>query len=416
MAHYSVYTGDMTANTWEQDFSPLVLAPPLPGADISLWRVMGKLADGTNPRKYEWIEEETTTYTAATAEALDTTETEITWASGALAAAGVRAGTLLKNATQRDKVEVIEVVSVDSATVTTVLRDKFGFVTGYGSGESTGETHDSGDVFEIVNYSNFEGSDAPSVGTDYVYYAIRDRTPKENYYSLLSDFANISGSDLVTEYRGAHPDNWGYQVMGLQQRLERQFERTLFHSGQKKRSSSQRGSMGGLLWYATQTASSTAGTYDGTDEAFSYEVWDDGVKTLFEANEDIEMGNLVTLIPIDGLQYTAYIHESAQRSAYLDTEIRGLHCKGLQSTMMEKAIPLVPCRHMPSDSFMVINLSAVRVHFLQGRALKIYTSPLGDNMADRQGQRWVSEMSLEVHRPTENIFYHDDITSWTRPV
>jgi len=412
MAHISAYTGDFTANTWEQDFSPLVLAPPLPGADIALWPIVGKMADGTNPRKLEWIEEETTTYTAACGEAIDTTETEITWASGALAAAGVRAGTLLKNATDRTLKEIIEVTSVDDSTTTTVVRDKFGFVSGSGGG-TTGEAHDSGDVFEIVNISEFEGS-APTVTSDY--FAVRDRTPKENYYTLMSDFTNISGSDLVTEYRGAHPDNWGYQVQGLVQRLERQFERTLMTSGQKARSSTERGAMGGLLWYAQLAAATTAGTFDTTDEAFSYEVWDDGVKTLFNVNQDIEMGNLITLMPVDGIQYSAYIHESAQRSVYMDSEIRGLHCKALQSTMMSKPIPLVPCRHMPSDSFMIINLSAVRVHFLQGRALKIYTSPLGDNLADRQAQRWLSELTLEVHRSTENIFYHDDISSWTRPV
>jgi len=413
MAHISAYTGDFTANTWEQDFSPLVLAPPLPGADIALWPIVGKLADGTNPRKLEWIEEETSTYTAATAEALDTTETEITWASGALAAAGIRAGTLLKNATDRTLKEIIEVVSVDNSTTTTVLRDKFGFVTGFGSGETTGEAHDSGDVFEIVNISEFEGS-APTVTSDY--FAVRDRVVGYNYYTIMSDFTNISGSDLVTEYRGAHPDNWGYQVQGLVQRLERQFERTLMTSGSKARSATQRGSMGGLLWYAQQTASTTAGTFDTTDEAFSYEVWDDGVKTLFEVNGDIEDGNLITLMPVDGIQYSAYIHESAQRAVYMDSEIRGLHCKALQSTMMSKPIPIVPCRHMPSDSFMILNLSAIRVHFLQGRALKIFNSPMGDNLADRQAQRWLSELTLEVHRPTENIFYHDDISSWTRPV
>ena len=415
MAHYSAYTGDFTANTWEQDFSPLVLAPPLPGADIALWPILGKMADGTNPRKLEWIEEETTVNTVALTTNIDsTTETGITATAGHLAAAGVRAGTLLKNATQRDKKEVIEVVSVDSSTTLTVIRDKYGFVSGVATGTTgTGEAHTSGDTFEIINISEFEGS-APTVTSDY--FAIRDRVVGVNYYTIMSDFTNISGSDLVTQYRGAHPDNWGYQVQGLIQRLERQFERTVMTSGGKERSASERGAMGGLLWFAQQTASTTAGTFDTTDEAFSYEVWDDGVKTLFNVNGDIEDGNLVTLLPVDGIQYSAYIHESAQRAVYMDSEVRGLHCKALQSTMMSKPIPLIPCRHMPSDSFMILNLSAVRVHFLQGRALKIFTSPMGDNLADRQAQRWLSELTLEVHRPTENIFYHDDISSWTRPV
>jgi hypothetical protein len=410
MGHYSIYTGDMTANTYEQDFSPLVLAPPLPGADISVWPLVGKMTDGTNPRKFEWIEEEVSAITGAIGEDMDTTETDWTWASGALAGMGARAGMLIKNATDRTKVEVIEITSVDSTTATTVVRDKFGFVSGSGGG-TTGETHTSGDTFEIVNYSNFEGS-APTVTSDS--FVIRDRAAAYNYYSLIDDWTNISGSDLATEYRGAHPDNWGYQIQGLVQRLDRQFERTLMHSGQKARSSTERGSMGGLLWFATQSTQTSAGMYDGTDETFSYEVWDDGVKALFEANGDIEDGELVTLIPVAGLQVAAYIHESSQTGEYMNELVRGLRCTSLQSTLQSKPIPLVPVRHMPSDSFMIVNLAACRIHFLEGRALKIYTSPLGDNLADRQAQRYLSEMTLECHRPTENIFYHDDLT-YTRP-
>ena len=98
----------------------------------------------------------------------------------------------------------------------------------------------------------------------------------------------------------------------------------------------------------------------------------------------------------------------------MDAEVRGLHCKALQSTLMGKPIPLIPVAHMPSDAFMIVNLNAIRVHFLRGRALKIYNSPLGDALADRQAQRWLSELSLECYRSTDNIYYHRAVT-YTRP-
>ena len=56
----SWYTGDATARTYEDDFSPLVLAPPMPGGELSLWPIVGKMVDGHEPTALEWIEEELT--------------------------------------------------------------------------------------------------------------------------------------------------------------------------------------------------------------------------------------------------------------------------------------------------------------------------------------------------------------------
>jgi hypothetical protein len=100
MGHLSWYTGDATANTFLQDFSPLVMTPPLPGADIALWPIVGKLADGTEVEKLEWIEEELTQITISGTEGSgdgwnSTTDTEWDFTAGQCAKAGIRAGALL---------------------------------------------------------------------------------------------------------------------------------------------------------------------------------------------------------------------------------------------------------------------------------------------------------------------------------
>lgn len=413
MAHQSWYTGDATANTWVQDFSPLVLAPPLPGAEISLWPIVGKMVDGTEPTKLEWIEEEVSQITLSGTEGSgdgwnSTKDTTWDFTAGECAAAGLRAGALLKNSTDRTKDEVILVTTVSTNTVT-VTRDYGGFVSGSGGG-TTGEAHDETSTFEIIGYLNFEGSTVTHSDN----FVKRDRTPCCNYYSLLDDWSQISASDLVRIYRGSSPDNWGYQLNGLKQRLDRQFEKHLINSPLVARSSSDYGSMGGLLWYATQTTGASSNSYITDSVTFDYEDFDDGMKYLYDQGTLDQGADIICLMPPAGIQVAAYIHESAQRADYISETVRGLRCTTLMSTITGDRVPLVPCRNIPSDSFMLLNLNALRIHFLEGRALSVYSQEVGENLNDYRAARLVSEMSMEFHRPVDNCYFHTGVT-YTRP-
>lgn len=409
MAHKSWYTGDATANTWVQDFSPLVMAPAFPGGDIAVWPIIGKLADGTEPTKFEWIEEPLTQIYFTIAEDMDTTETGLDVTTADVAKVGLRPGALLKNITDRTKDEIMLVTAMADADTATVVRDYGGFVSGSGGG-TTGQTHTSADTFEVVGYIQYEGSSI-AAGT-YDQFPKRDRTPCYNYYSLIDEAPiPVSGSDLVRIYRGSSPDNWGYQLNGIQDRMQRVLERHLWDSPLKARGASAQGSMGGLRWYATQTSGSQ---YVTTSETFSYEVWDDGMKYLYGQGSLGNGGDIVCLMPPTGVQYAAYIHESAQRGEYISETVRGLRCTTLMSTITGTRVPIVPCLNMPSDSFMLLNLNAVRVHFLEGRALAVYNKEVGENMDDYRAARLISEMTLEFHRPTDNCYYHTSVT-YTRP-
>jgi hypothetical protein len=406
MAHLSPwYTGSATANTFPQDFSPLVMAPPLPGADIALWPILSKMADGTEPTKFEWIEEPRVAITFTIAEDMDTTETGLDITTADVATAGVRAGALVKNVTDRTKKEIMLVSTMADADTATVVRDYGGYVSGSGGG-TTGEAHTSGDTFEIIDYLNFEGSSI-AAGT-YDKFASRNRAPQFNYYSLLDDATvGVSASDLVRNYRGSSPDNWGFQLMGIKDRLEQQFERTVIDSPQKARGASDQGSMGGLRWYATQTTGDQDVT---TAEQFDYDVFDAGMEYLYNQGSIDGGADIVCLLPPRGLRVAGKIHESAMRGEYVSETVRGMRCTSLMSSINGDRVPLVPVRNLPSDSFMLVNLSAIRIHFLVGRALAVYTKDIGDNLDDYRRARLLSELTMEFHRPQDNCYYHTGIT------
>jgi len=399
------------------------MAPPIPGGDIALWPIIGKLADGGEPSKFEWIEEALTPNTFTIGEDMDTTEVGLDITSAAIAkAAGLRAGAVIRNISDRTGRELMLVTAMAEADTATVVRDFGGYVTGTvgsdgtmtGDG-ATGETHTSGNTFEIVGYHVYEGSSIKA-GT-YDYMALRNRTPKFNYYSRIDDFTKVTADDLVRTYRGANPDNWGYQLNGIKIKLEQTLERHLLLSGRIPQTDAVGGygAMGGLVWYGMKEyGMATAGAYASGAITFSYEAFDDGVKYIYEAGGLNGSYDLVCIMPPAGVQYAAYIHESAMRGEYVSETVRGLRCTTLMSTITGERIPIIPARNMPSDSFMLLNLNAVRVHFLQGRALTVYNKEVGENLDDYRAARLISQMTLEFQRPTENCYFHTAVT-YTRP-
>ena len=410
MAHSAIYTGTMTASTWVQDFSPLVLAPPIPGGELKLWDIIPKAADGFEPTKYEWVEEAQDAVTLALTTNIDnTTATTITCTAAGAAAVGLRTGSLLVNSTDSTKTEVIHVSAyTNGATTFTAVRDYGGFVSGSGGG-TTGQAHTSGDYFKVLPTHVFEGSGVTSTDA----FPWRDRTLAYNYYSLVSEHTRVSGSDLVREYRGSTPSNWTYQVDGIVQQMARRFDYLVLRSPQKARGASDVGSMGGLTWYATQTTNASTYCYSTSATTFSYETFDDACLAKFNQGS-LEGANWVMIMPPTGAQVIPYIHESAMRMDYAKENVRGYFANSLMTTINGARIPVVVSSSLPSDSFLLLNLDAVKLHFLRGRALKVYNKPLGEGMDDYVAQRWISELTMEFQRPLENCYYHTGIT-YTRP-
>lgn len=407
MAHLSWYTGDANTNTWVQDFSPLVLAPPVPGGDIALWPIIGKRADATDVEGYNWVEEELTknsiSGTCSSSDAWNSTsDTSWTFSEDEVVNAGIRPGVLLVDSTDRSKREVVLVTAVGTPSGgnvdLTVTRD-------YGSVLGGGEAHSTTCKFEIIGYLNWQGS---SVDPD-AYIAKRNRTVQTNYFSILDDWTRVSAEDLVRQYHGSSPDNWGYQLEGIRQRLERTFERHIIHSPKVQMSSSQRGSMGGLLYFAT----TTSGDQYVTDaETFSYDVFDEGMAYLYEQGTLDGNADIVCLMPPAGVMAAARIDESVMRGEYANELVRGLRCTKLMSSITGQQIPLVPAANMPSDSFMLLNLNAVRVHFLKGLGLAVFRKDVGEGLDAFRAGRLYSVITLEFQKPADNCYFHTNI-SWT---
>lgn len=164
------------------------------------------------------------------------------------------------------------------------------------------------------------------------------------------------------------------------------------------------------MWYARLAAATTAGSYVTTTvNPFTYETWDDGVKYLWQKNGD-QQPSLVTIMGMDAAQTIPYIHESAMWMEYRTENIRGMYANTLQSTITAQRIPIMVSEVFPSSAFMIVNLDAIRVHFLEGRALLVYSKEVGEGLDDFRAARYLSEMTLEVQRSTENIYYHSGVT------
>lgn len=408
MGHLSLNTLDFTSGTWEQDFSAVVLAPPVPSGELTFWNIIPKAADGFEPNKFEWVEEALTPVSCALGETLDTTETTVTMSSAAaVEAAGIRAGAMLVNGTTTTKKEVILVTAVSGADLT-VVRDYGGFVSGSGGG-TTGEAHTSGDTMKLLPTHQFEGSSINA--TDLFPY--RDRALAYNYYSTVDEFTKMTRHDMIRQYRGSQPSNWAYQVSGVIESIERKADNLLLRSPMVAKGAGARGSMGGLLWFATQTTGNTSGTYpmyDTTSETFSYEIFDDACLGLDISRGTLRSGNWVIIMPPTGAQTIPYIHESAMRMDYRTENVRGYFANSLQTTVSGQRIPVVVSANIPSDAFMLLNMDAVKLHYLRGSALRVYNKPLGDNLDDYVAQRWISDMTVEFQRPLENCVYHTGLT------
>jgi hypothetical protein len=374
----------------------------MPGGEMTLWDMISKAVDGTEPTKFEWIEEPNAAVTVTAASggagsgALDTTGTSLVLASGHGALGAIRVGSRLIDKAQTGVMREEIYVSSLSTDTATVIRN-WNATSGT---EGTGVAHAASAVYEVLAPLNFAGSSRNTKLTT------RNRAAGINAYSLIDIETQIAGSDFARVYRGSTPDNWKYQMDGVIRKFSRQQERELIHNKYEAQGAAAEGSMGGLIYFAEEAASTNIVS---TSENFTYEAWDDGMKFLYEKNGDADL-NLVTIVPTAGLQVASYIHDSAMRGEYASETTRGQYVNTLMSTMTGRRVPIVGCPHFPADAFMILDLNAVRVHFLQGRGLLMYQNPKGFNLVDAQAARLLSEMTLEFQSPELRSYYHYGVT------
>ena len=144
MAHSALYTGTMTASTWVQDFSPLVLAPRFPGGELKLWDILPKAADGFEPTKYEWVEEAQAAVTLALTTNVENTTATTPTAGGWRCWLPVSVPALCSSTPPTPRRKKSSSSPPLKALTFTAVRDYGGFVSGSGGG-TTGDAHTCGD-------------------------------------------------------------------------------------------------------------------------------------------------------------------------------------------------------------------------------------------------------------------------------
>jgi len=132
---------------------------------------------------------------------------------------------------------------------------------------------------------------------------------------------------------------------------------------------------------------------DTTSEEFTYEVFDDAMKLLWENGYD-DNTQFVMLVPSAGKQTVGYIHESALRGAYGSETTRGMMATHLLSNYGHE-VPVIPSTVIGTDEFYILNLDLITVRFMD--TLLAYDVPLGTSGSDKMSRRFITEFSLELH-------------------
>ncbi len=398
-AHGYFGTLDMTAGTYVLDYSPYFYRKPLAGGEAVLWPLISKRED-LNDSLCTWFEDTniatTVTSLSSGAGALlaDTTDVDLALASGQVAAGFITIGTVLRDlaAGKRERV-LVTAIAADTCTVTRAY--------GNVSDNTNTETHATGATWQVVAHLNAEGSSFGSTeGTNLV--------ARTNYTSILDIQAQITRTASRRQMH-AVGDPWEYEVSKHLRKFESMMEEHLIWGGGQQRASTPvPGSMSGIQDLIVDRGGSNVQTSTG---AFSYEVFDDAMKTLWTNGYDAGTP-FILIVPAAGKQYAAYIHESAMRAPYDSFATRGMKATHLVSTFGHE-VPIIPSSKIQTDEFYILNMDLMAVRFVD--TMLAYDLPLGTAGADKHARRFISEMSLELHNADKAHWYANGVT-YTRPV
>lgn len=216
---------------------------------------------------HSWMEDKLNPNTVVLDESgFDSSETDMTFVS----TAALRVGSLIRNYSEAGKTEVIQVVSVDSATVCTVVR-------GYGS--TTGEAHTTGSTWQIIGNPAQESADQPADES-------RVRTKVSNYTQIFQKGVKVSHT-MRSVLQAGVADEFTFQIARRMLEIMRELNSSCVAgiSGATQGSDTAYRSMGGLWEFATQSGGNTNTTAEeltpAVVNAMNKQIWDDGGQANF---------------------------------------------------------------------------------------------------------------------------------------
>ena len=327
---------------------------------------------------HSWMEDSLNANTAVLDESgFDSSETDMTFVS----TANIRIGSLLRNTSEAGKTEVIQVTSVDSATVCTVVR-------GYGS--TTGEAHTTGSTWAIIN-PNQEGQD-PNADTSKV------RTKVSNITQIFQYGINVSHT-MRSVLQAGVADEFTFQVARRLMEAMRELDMALILGIKSASAGSDTvyRSMGGIIEFANQAAGNLTTTSEALSltvvNAMAKQIWDDG--------------GVPNFILVGGKQKRAIstFDQSARRAVY-DSTVAGYVVDRI-ITDLGFVLDVIVDPWMPDDTAIVGDLNKIRVMPLRNSAMR--AEDLAKTGASNKAQIY-GEYTAEFRNATQSLAHHNNLT------
>jgi len=327
---------------------------------------------------HSWMEDSLNGNTATLDESgFDSSETDMTFVS----TSNIRVGSLLRNTSEAGKTEVIQVTSVDSSTVCTVVR-------GYGS--TTGEAHSTGSIWAIIN-PNQEGQDPPADSS-------KVRTKVSNFTQIFQYGINVSHT-MRSVLQAGVADEFTFQVARRLMEAMRELDMALV-LGIKSASAGSDSvyrSMGGILEFANQAT----GNLTTTSEALTLSVVNTMAKQIWDD------GGYPNFILVGGKQKRAIstFDQSARRSVY-DSTVAG-YVVDKVITDLGFVLDVIVDPWMPDDTAVVGDINKIRVMPLRNSAMR--AEDLAKTGASFKAQIY-GEYTAEFRNAIQSLAHHNNLT------
>ncbi len=328
---------------------------------------------------HSWMEDSLNGNTATLDESgFDSSETDMTFVS----TSNIRTGSLLRNTSEAGKTEVIQVTSVDSSTVCTVVR---------GYGNTTGEAHSTGSTWLIIS-PNQEGQDPPADSS-------KVRTKVSNYTQIFQYGINVSHT-MRSVLQAGVADEFTFQVARRLMEAMRELDAALV-GGIKSASAGSDSvyrSMGGIIEFVEFAS---GGNTDTTSEALTLSVVNDMCKDIWDD------GGVPNFILVGGKQKRAIsaFDQAARRSVY-DSTVAGYVVEKI-ITDLGFVLDVIVDPWVPDDTAIVGDLNKVRVLPLRGSAMR--AEDLAKTGAAFKAQIY-GEYTCEVRNAAQAFAWHNNLT------
>jgi len=327
---------------------------------------------------HSWMEDSLNGNTVTLDESgFDSSETDMTFVSTSL----IRTGSLLRNTSEAGKTEVIQVTSVDSSTVCTVVR-------GYGS--TTGEAHSTGSTWAVI-HPNQEGQDPPAD-------ASKVRTKVSNYTQIFQYGINVSHT-MRSVLQAGVADEFTFQVARRLMEAMRELDMALILGIKSASAGSDTvyRSMGGIIEFANQAT----GNLTTTSEALTLSVVNSMAKQIWDD------GGYPNFILVGGKQkkVISTFDQAARRSVY-DSTVAG-YVVDRVLTDLGFVLDVIVDPWMPDDTCVVGDLNKIRVMPLRNSAMR--AEDLAKTGAANKAQIY-GEYTAEFRNAIQSLSFHNNLT------